>query len=1007
MPLRAEEPHLDFVRGLRENRYPDLALEYLQKLAKNPPADLAPRLPLEMARCRLDLAATTPDLAQRLSLYGQARKEFEDFIGKNSASPLAAQARLDLAHVAVLQGKAQLSRALSESDDAARLAGAQKARTLLEDAGKQLEAVLPALKAQLDAAPDQPKTAAERAARTELEDAYLRASFEIAQNYFDQAETYVKGSSDDVLAARAKVIEQAQKALQKIADYDDKKAVCWEAKAWLGRCLLETGDPKAARRKLAEVINQTGPQAAAGKRLARYFRMLVINDAPEPGENRWKEIRDIGTRWLQDYRPYLNTPEGYGVRYHLAQAAAALGSETKAKLAQAPFYNEAKALCRQLEATENEFQSQARTLKIEVIQAEGGLQGKIATLPTFDDCYVRAQFEAMEMGKKGAKETERKQHREAAIEALRRSLELAKKQKVPENELLNARTDLAYAYMTADNLAKAADLGEQVARIPTRPPQSARAAIYALISYSQAIRHPEEAGLSPEEAKEGEGKLRSLAEFAVKNWPNDTPGDVARHELGLLEIRQENYPAAVAALASIRPGYSGTIQAKYELAMAAREAGKKKVPLPPGEKRPWDEQALAALRSVPELPKTADPGTNAYYLLGKIELAKALYTAKKYDELAALVNPLLERFPGLALPTDKLRENLRTGLSTFSLLAKFGKADGTYKAGKYADVKKLIDPVVDDVAAGKVPEVKTNKELRWAIFSLGLRADIQLNNLKDAQKKLDVLLKLSSEDEFGGGAAGSLAQLAALIKGQVNELRKRAPDQLPKLKEGFSKFLDQLVDQQKKSKEGLTPELRLILGDCYSNLDAHDRAAEMFKDLPEPKADAPEKEINSWQAVRLAYVRELRLGDKLDDAQKEIDAIMKSWGAKNLGALKEVNLLLMARKQYMKAAKGWDGLVKALVAQFQKPGMKEQYFECYYYLVESLYRHGQTLPDDAKKAAFTKQAANFIWNLEQRWPELGGDESKARFQELLEKEAPLKEAYDALKNANKAAVGQQ
>src|SRR5437773_12167350 len=39
-PLRAEDvPHLDFVRGLREKRYPDLALEYLKKLSQNPPAD--------------------------------------------------------------------------------------------------------------------------------------------------------------------------------------------------------------------------------------------------------------------------------------------------------------------------------------------------------------------------------------------------------------------------------------------------------------------------------------------------------------------------------------------------------------------------------------------------------------------------------------------------------------------------------------------------------------------------------------------------------------------------------------------------------------------------------------------------------------------------------------------------------------------------------------------------------------------------------------------------------
>ena len=58
-PLRADEPPvLEFVRGLRAQGMPDLALEYLQSKSKNPPANLAPLLPLELAKTRLELAAT-------------------------------------------------------------------------------------------------------------------------------------------------------------------------------------------------------------------------------------------------------------------------------------------------------------------------------------------------------------------------------------------------------------------------------------------------------------------------------------------------------------------------------------------------------------------------------------------------------------------------------------------------------------------------------------------------------------------------------------------------------------------------------------------------------------------------------------------------------------------------------------------------------------------------------------------------------------------------------------
>src|SRR5262245_15464481 len=76
-PAPAAEPaHLDFVRGLRERGYPDLALEYLEKLAANPPASIAATLPLEMARCRLEAAKSITDLAQRQKQYTDARAEF-------------------------------------------------------------------------------------------------------------------------------------------------------------------------------------------------------------------------------------------------------------------------------------------------------------------------------------------------------------------------------------------------------------------------------------------------------------------------------------------------------------------------------------------------------------------------------------------------------------------------------------------------------------------------------------------------------------------------------------------------------------------------------------------------------------------------------------------------------------------------------------------------------------------------------------------------------------------
>jgi hypothetical protein len=1011
LPARADEPpHFDFVSGLRKRHYYDLALEYLHKLQARTdlPAGVAARLPLEIARTQLDSAAATPDAGQRLSLYLDARKQFEEFLTKNPNSPLANQARLELAHVAVLQGKTQLSRALREQDLPAKISAAERARPALVDAGKQLEAIVPLLDKQAAEFPE-PQTAEQKAAKKELEDARLQARLDVALNLFDQAQTYVDTGKDEVLKERSKIIGQAIDKLQKGLGADEKNPLSWVAQAWLGRLLDESGDPPAARKKFAEVLDETGKPADAGKRLARYFRLLLVKEGGDPGvKDQPKEIKEAAARWVKDYPDDLNTPEGFGVRYLLAEADVKAAAEPKiTRPARLALLNEAKGLCKQLEETDNDFMARARKVKIAIIKEEGGLKGDVKTLATFDDCYVRAQYEdaVIEEEEKKGKLTEeqRKQHLQTIVEALNRGLALAKKEKaVPEDDLNNAKAALAFAAMTSGDLQGAARAGEELAHLPTRPSQSGRGAIYALHSYAQIIAEPEKAKVAPEDAKEYRDKLRALAEFAKKNWPNDTPGDVARHELGLLDIREENYPAAVAELSAIRSGYGGAIYAQYQLAMAALEADKRGLKPAGADKRPWEQQALDALNKMPELPRNPDPGTAYVYVMAKLKQGQLLYGAKKYDEIAKIADPLVARVGELKFENDEQREQARSGLTTLSLLAKYGKASEGYNAKRYEEVVQSLGPLLPE--ADKLPEFKTNPKLRWAILGLLLRSDIQTGKLDEAQKVLDVLQKLSEESGLEGGGVETLKQLAQLLKGQVEEIRRKQPDQLPKTVEAFSKFLDTLTKQQEKGGT-LPPEALLILQDCYSSLDNHKRAADMLKAYPEPKDNAPQKERETWQVIQVMHLRQIRLDGQTDEAKKELEKLLATpWGPRNLELQKEKVFLEMGPGSYMKAAKGWDALVKALVAKITQPGMKDQYFECYYWLVVSLYKHAQELPE-AKRAAAIKQAANFITTLEAKWPDLGGEESKARFQDLLDKEAPLKEAYEQQKPKAAPAAG--
>src|SRR5262249_34843320 len=88
-----DPPHvveLRFVSELRKRGDAALAWDYLQRLGKDPSPEMARELPFEIARTRLAVGTEEPETGKRLELYKQARKDFEDFLTKNSNSPRAA-----------------------------------------------------------------------------------------------------------------------------------------------------------------------------------------------------------------------------------------------------------------------------------------------------------------------------------------------------------------------------------------------------------------------------------------------------------------------------------------------------------------------------------------------------------------------------------------------------------------------------------------------------------------------------------------------------------------------------------------------------------------------------------------------------------------------------------------------------------------------------------------------------------------------------------------------------
>src|SRR5262245_54158489 len=283
-----QDEELKFVRQLRERGLPDLALEYLDKRLRNDPK-YAADIPLEIASTRLEMATAEPDPGKRVSLFAQTRKELETFLEKNAGHPKATDARFQIAQIAVLQGKAQLTRALALPDsDETRDAELVKARNLLDDARKELETT---------------------AARINTPQARNKADVELGLLLMAKARTY--GEKEE--SKQDTVLKDARKILQDAANrLDDKDPLRFIALAWIGRSWSIGGEPSKAATAFNQVTGSNLPTAAAGKRLARYFEILVDFEKPDSQDKRENIAKIINKAidWNIAYRGFRGTPEG-------------------------------------------------------------------------------------------------------------------------------------------------------------------------------------------------------------------------------------------------------------------------------------------------------------------------------------------------------------------------------------------------------------------------------------------------------------------------------------------------------------------------------------------------------------------------------------------------------------------------------------------------------------------------------------------------------------------------
>jgi hypothetical protein len=1022
---------LRFVRDLRARHYNDLALEYLERLKKgNPSPALLRELPLELAKTRLEAAADEPDSGKRLALFDGARSEIEAFLRDNPDHPRAAEAKLDIARVVVLQGKTQFSRALAQESQEARVGEAAKARQKFVDAAALLKTAADQIDAAL-AKLDDPKTDADKARRAKLDGDRLQARLAVATNVIDQAETYLDESKDRDRLERGKKVQDAITQLESLAGEDASNPVTSQAAAWLGRCLYLNGETPKARAKLFEVINSTVSAATDGRRLARYFRLQLQSEQPSDEESR--DPRFVmtliaeGNSWLASYPSYARTPEGCGMRYLLSSLLQrrALDKKTTPPQRDADLAR-ARRLLKDVEQTENDFTDRARRLKIAIIKDQGGFTRDVAALPTFEDCYVRAQYEILaanedaKSGKDGAKpdvkKPDQKTRTATIIAALRRGLTLpdAKPDKgrvAPE--VNNARAMLAFYCLNNRQFREAIEFGEGFARDDPRSGQAGMAAVYALQAYGQLIAQNERDNRLPEELKPDREKMLSLARYIEQRWPRELPGQFARHQIGIALLREQKLsrePAeqarllgeAIQKLDAIDKDYASYVLARYQLADACLQAEHDNLEPPVGEKAgTYRQRALAILINLPDPGPAAEPATAEAFAMGKVKLAWELYKDKQFEPMLHLGDELAKKLPAMNMD-DAIRQQLSANVADVRLFASGSLAEADFNKARYEEVAAKLDPVALAVNAPDAngdnklmtTELRKNLQLGTAVLSMDLRANVQLGRLDQVEPILKAFQALAGDGDEVGSSSKVLQTLVFVIKQQIEDLNKKGDREArEKAVAGFSKILDKVADKPDK----LEMQPRLLLAQCYSNMDRHDRAAQLLEKVATP----------TEKGAQLLYARELRLDKDYEKSRKVMDEVLGTpkapgWGARSADALLEDVSLLEDEGKYDRAAIKANDVLKRLSSQVTRDNsLKEKFFEAYFHVVYCLVKHGQASNDPARRDKELRRAAAQAVELDKKWPNFGGENSAKRFHELFRREPDFKALVDQLKSAEK------
>ncbi len=977
-PARAVEQSREFLDGLRERGLFDTALEYLEQMQTSPlcPPEIKETIDYEAGVTLVTDSRTERVSGVKATKLDTAQARFKKFIKEHPEHRLLPAATTQLANVLVERGRTkaeQAQRATKTAEEKKSLNG--EARSLYLEARKVFEQSEKNFFEKLKKYPKfiEPNKKLEIEARDQARKDLLQARLYLATVVYELALTYDPGSKE----RKANLLKSAE-TYNKLYDKYGSRLAGLYARLWEGRCYKVLGEDKKAFEVFEELLMQPD-EPPAFRTLKNKALILALETYTQSKTPNYAEAIKKAKKWQETARgPDENSDDGLLIKYLSGDAALSwsrgLETDDDRRKDSLTF---ARKQFTFVSRFPGDYQQKAKAKLRDPLLAgadavrpepenfvEARDRGK-ESLDLVQELSIQIKI-AQEKGKKDEIPKLAEQMKEAQAEAMKyyRMALGMQDDKTPVDDVNVVRYYLAYLYWANEELWESAIVGEFLARKYPNSAGARQGAKIAMAAYVKLFNAVRKTGDSEFET----GCMVGIADFITTRWPDSPEAD----EAWMMLIR------------------TAVVDGKPKVAAAYLE----KV------------SADSPRRGEAEL-MTGQSLWGAYLQAARLEDAER----PSQEQLDAMVKQAQET---LKNGIDRMRKQVdEGGQVTYTLMTAILSLCQIYIGAAQPEeaIKWLDDPKIGPATLVAADNPLTAKgSFRVETYKAALRAYVAAQQLDKAEKTMDALEKEVAK----GGDAGAAKTLTRIyislgreLEGLLERLRKeKKTEELKKVSDGFELFLTRISAR----KEGNTFNSLNWVAETFFGMGSgfdpggttlppeakkyYQKAADTYKKiLATCKADpkfAPQAGATTGLKIRLSKC-ERRMGNykkalalligilkkraMMIDAQVEAAYTYQAWGKEK----PTYYLIAIKGSRKYKMVWGWGKISKLVM---RAPGRMNIFHDARYNLALCRMKYALTQTGTAKSDAL-KRAESDITIVDKLFPDMGGEESFAKYDKLL------------------------